>query len=62
MTWVVMIWMHTGIHTMEVRHPAHCWVALSNAIRQARLYAVAMPRMGFAIKGASCKPHGGVRV
>lgn len=58
MTWVLMIWLKTGIYTMDVRSPAHCWVALSGAIRQARLYEIALPSMGFAIEGARCQRIG----
>lgn len=61
MVWVLTLLLNTGFATMEVRHPAHCWVALSWAIRQARVYQTAMPSTGFAIKGASCKRVGGMR-
>jgi hypothetical protein len=61
MAWVLTLLLHTGFATMEVRSPAHCWVALSWAIRQARLYETALPSTGFAIKGASCKRVGGIR-
>lgn len=61
MVWVLTLLLNTGFATMEVRSPAHCWVALSWAIRQARVYQTAMPSTGFAIKGASCKRVGGMR-